>query len=250
MPENKISAVVITLNEEAVIEDCITSLEQVADEIIVLDSFSTDKTKELVAHRCRFVEHAWMGYSKTKNYANVLASHNLILSLDADERLDDLAIEEIKRIKQLDKTAFGYSFNRKNFYGNLWIKYAGWYPDRKTRLFDRQHSRWKGDYVHEELEVRGSVEHLAGNILHYTVKDHGHHLHTVRRYAKLAAEKAREEGKSMYALKSALSAVSHFIKIFVLKQGFRHGSVGFQIAWNSAYSKWLRYVYYIAAKRA
>ncbi len=245
----KISAVVITLNEEKVIEDCIASLEKVADEIIVLDSFSTDKTKSIVQNRCKFVQHEWLGYSQTKNYANSLASHNIILSLDADERLDEEAIDSILRLKE-ESEPTAISFNRKNYYGDTWIKYAGWYPDRKTRLFDRRHAAWEGDYVHEELVIQGSTTHLPGNIIHYTVRDNDHHMQTIRRYAKLAAESAMQQGKSMYALKSAVSALSHFIKIYVVKQGFRHGAIGLQIALNSAYSKWLRYTYYVQAKSA
>ncbi len=245
---NKISAVVITLNEEAFIDDCIRSLYNVADEIVVVDSFSTDGTEQICAgyDRVRFVKHTWQGYSQSKNYGNTLAQYGLILSLDADERLDEEAIEQINELKNSETPIQVCSLNRKNYFGHTWIRFCGWYPDVKVRLFDRLSAQWEGDYVHELLQIKPeiAVQHISGNILHHTVANNAEHLDTIQKYARLAAEKAKRNGKQIQIIPSALSALIHFLKIFFLKLGFLHGSLGLRIAYNSAKSKWLRYTFF------
>lgn len=240
-----VSAVIITLNEEAVIADCIRTAQRVADEVLVLDSYSTDSTKDICEQmNVRFIQREWQGYSETKNHANNLASHDFILSLDADETLDNEAIDQILAEKQKGLSG-AYSFNRKNFYGTKWIRYCGWYPDTKVRLFDRRLAEWKGSFVHEELDIRAEpITHLSGNILHNTVRDQAHHMETVKKYAKLAAQQAQKDGKTLSAVSSVFSAFGRFIKIYVFKLGFLHGLTGFYIARNSARSRWLRYQYF------
>ncbi len=247
MTKLQISGVVITFNEEREIARCIETLLKVCDEIIVIDSFSTDQTQSICkSYGVRFFQENWKGYSKTKNLGIQHSKNDWILSLDADESLDDEAIKSIKAIKDNTTIDTVFSVKRKNFYENTWIKYCGWYPDTKIRLFHKDTATWKGDYVHETLTFDSSVRvsMLDGNILHHTIRDRSHHSETVHKYAKLAASKAKATGKHITFGKALLSSVSHFIKIFFFKKGLLHGNIGFKIASMSAYSKWLRYVYF------
>ncbi|MBO6518143.1 MAG: glycosyltransferase family 2 protein [Bacteroidia bacterium] len=245
-----ISAVIITHNEQEFIGDCLKSLLPVVDEVVVLDSYSTDQTEQICASYplVRFIQHEWQGYSKSKNHGNEIAKHQFILSLDADERLDQLAADHILKLKNSGTLQGAYRLKRKNYYMNTWIRYSGWYPDSKVRLFDRNLAQWKGDYVHETLVVDPRVEiiDLEGNIDHFTIKSPEDHIKTVEKYARLAAEKAISSGKKLRPLPSLLSAIAHFIKLFFIKLGVLHGQIGFRIAMNSARSKWLRYKYYKA----
>lgn len=247
MSNHKISGVVITLNEEKHIKRCLDSLVPVVDEIVVVDSGSTDNTRSICEQyeMVRFVEHTWMGFSQTKNHANSLVQHSFILSLDADEELDQRVIKHIKQLKN-DGLSGVYAFNRKNFYGNTWVKYCGWYPDQKVRLFDKSLAHWKGDFVHETLHIdKASIRHhIDGDINHFTIANEQAHQKTINQYARLAAQRCLNEGKKLNPLSSGLSTLSHFVKIYVLKLGFLHGLLGFRIAKNSALSKWLRYTYY------
>lgn len=247
MAIHKLSVVVITFNEEEVIGACLKSVQSIADEIIVVDSFSTDDTKaECLKFKARFVERKWTGYSATKNFAIGLATNSLILSLDADEQLDEEAIQAIQKVKNQNQLVDGFSINRKNFYQDTWIRFCGWYPDAKIRLFQKGKAEWVGNYVHETLQLKDnkSVNHLDGNILHYTVKSHKHHRQTVHKYAKLAAEQAKKSGQKVMFLPTIFSFAGRFIKIYFLKLGFLHGIIGFRIAIQSSCSKWLKYQYY------
>ncbi len=247
MNVNKISTVIITLNEEATIERCLNSVLDISDEILVLDSHSTDDTARICKtfNKVRLIPTDWLGYSKTKNKGATLAKHNFILSIDADEALDQLAIASIQKSKTMGLVD-AYSFNRKNYFGKKWIKYGGWYPDTKLRLYDKTTCAWSGDFVHETLQLSHKTEtkHLSGNIEHFTVSGKKEHLETVHKYARLAAKRDITHRKSNNGLKAGLSACTHFIKIYLIKLGFLHGSTGLWIALNSAKSKWLRYIYW------
>ncbi len=251
MPNHHLSTIVITLNEAATIKGCLESVMDISDEIIVLDSHSTDNTESICRQfpKVRFVKTDWLGYSQTKNKGVSLAKYDAILSIDADERLDDDAKNQIQHLKQSGIKG-AYSFNRKNFYGNTWIKHCGWYPDVKTRLYLKGTCEWKGDFVHETLECRNDtqIHHLPGDIEHYTIRDSAHHKETIHKYALLAAQRDKTNQKSQNALKALISTVSHFIKIYVVKLGVLDGGKGFSIAVNSAKSKWLRYVYFKGLK--
>jgi glycosyltransferase involved in cell wall biosynthesis len=246
MSTNNISAVIITLNEENSILRCLTSIADICDEILVIDSRSTDKTKEICEAfpKVRFIEMDWLGYSQTKNKGHALASHNWILSIDADECLDESCVQSILQVK--DNLSGAYTFNRKNFYGQQWVKHGGWYPDVKVRLFDKTLCRWKGDHVHEVLQVNAGVQiiQLKGDIEHYTVTSNAQHLQTIHKYAKLAASRDLKANKPMTASQALSSAFAHFIKIYIIKLGFLDGLIGFRIARNSGFSKWLRFKYF------
>ena len=243
----KLSVVIITLNEQKHIEKCLASVQSIADEVVVIDSHSTDATKDIcAAYDVRFIEHDWEGYSATKNYGNSMTSHTWVLSLDADESLDDEAIESLKSWKSSNPEMAVYQFKRKNYYGDKWVKYCGWYPDIKPRLFPKDAAHWTGEFVHEQLTFELSTKLLNGNILHRTVSGDNEHAGVVSKYAHLAAKRIKSKGKSISLLKALTSSTAQFLRIFVLKLGFLHGIMGLKIALRSAQSKWLRYVYFKA----
>ncbi len=239
----KISATIITKNEERNIERCICSLKGVADEIIVLDSFSTDRTEEIcLQHNVRFEKREWEGYSASKNYLNSLASHGYILSIDADEALDDTLREAILGIKETQEKAV-YSVNRLTNYCGKWIKHSGWYPDIKVRLFPKEGSYWDGEYVHEELKFPNDLKEvqLDGHLLHYSYYNYKEHRERADKYSELTAQKMNKAGKRASALKPYLSGIGRFISMYIIKGGFLDGKMGYKIASISAQSNIFKY---------
>jgi (heptosyl)LPS beta-1,4-glucosyltransferase len=238
----KITAAIITFNEERNIERCISSASKVADEIIVLDSFSKDKTKSICERLdVRFVEREWEGYSASKNYLNNLATHPYILSLDADEELDDELVRSILKIKSSISGA--YSLNRLTNYCGKWIRHSGWYPDVKTRLFPKEGSQWEGEYVHEELVFGTNIQttQLPGHLNHYSYYDFNDHRERADKYSKLTAKKMNAEGKRASFLKPYLSGIARFFSMFIIKLGFLDGKMGYKIATISARSNIFKY---------
>ncbi|SFT86310.1 (heptosyl)LPS beta-1,4-glucosyltransferase [Lishizhenia tianjinensis] len=239
----KISATIITLNEERNIERCILSLEGVADEIIVLDSFSTDKTEEICRKLgVRFEKRAWEGYSQSKNYLNALASFDYIFSIDADEALSEELKTSILAEKQKGLTGV-YAVNRMTNYLGKWIKHSGWYPDVKTRIFPKASSKWVGAYVHEELEVEGNPTPvlLKGDLHHYSYYSFEDHRSRADKYSRLTAQKMNVKGKRASILKPYLSALVRFVGMYFIKLGFLDGKMGFKIAQISALSNIYKY---------
>lgn len=240
-----ISAVVITKNEETNIARCLESLKYVADEIIVLDSGSTDKTADIAnSLGATVVQTEWKGYAQTKNYGNSLAQNAYILSLDADEEISKELEVAILREKRIGLRG-AYRFDRRNYYGSRWIKTCGWYPDRKIRLFHNDEASWRGDFVHEQLIVKDGIKisDLPGSLNHYSIRDRYHHRQTVEKYARLAAQRILDQGKKPSRLKGMLSACTAFFQKFILKKGFLDGALGYSISLQSARSKWLRQIY-------
>jgi len=239
----KISATIITLNEERNIGRCIESLEGVADEIIVLDSLSTDRTQEICSQEgVRFEQRKWEGYSASKNYLNNLAQYDYILSLDADEALDSNLKEAILEVKESNSLGV-YSVNRITNYCGKWIKHGGWYPDLKVRLFPKEGSRWVGAHVHEELEFpTGLKEHqLPGHLEHYSYYSFEEHRKRADKYSALTAAKFYAQGKRVGIMKPYLSAIGRFFGMYFAKKGILDGRMGFKIAWISAQSNVFKY---------
>ncbi len=239
----KISATIITLNEERNIGRCIDSLKAVADEIIVLDSLSTDKTEEICRNRgVRFEQRAWEGYSASKNVLNNLASHDYILSIDADEAVDDQLSKALLEIKK-NSTPQIYNVNRLTNYCGKWIKHSGWYPDVKTRLFPKEESYWEGEYVHEELIYPKNLDviQLEGHLEHYSYYNYIDHRARADKYSALTAQKMFHKGKKASVIKPYLSALGRFIAMYILKVGFLDGKMGFKIAQISAQSNVFKY---------
>jgi glycosyltransferase involved in cell wall biosynthesis len=238
----KISAAIITFNEERNIARAIESL-RCCDEIVVVDSGSTDRTVELAAKLgARVVETQWRGYAGQKNYASERCSNDWVLSLDADEALSEALEGEIWQIKKNGPRFDAFTMPRMAQYLGRWILHSGWYPDRKVRLFDRRKARWVGDYVHESVGVDGSVGHLKSNILHFTCSSLSEHLKTMDRYTTLAAEQLVEQRKKIGFQELVMNPPWTFFKTYFLKAGFLDGLEGLAIAYMAALYNFLKYV--------
>lgn len=240
----KISAVIITLNEENNIKRCIKSLQNVADEIIVWDSNSTDRTKEICEQLGAIVYQAeWEGYSIAKNKANELATGDYILSIDADEELSPELRSNLIKIKPSIKED-AYIFTRINNYCGTWIKHSGWYPEYKIRLFKKGDASWVGE-IHEQLEFKTKPNQLIvrGDLLHYSILSLEHHIQKIFLYSKLTAQKDFQNGVKPSILFHGIAKPSfHFFKNFILQRGFLDGYKGFVIARMASFERFLRYV--------
>ncbi len=237
-----ISAVIITFNEERNIGRCLDSIKDVVDEIVVVDSFSTDKTQEICSqYHVRFVQNKWPGYSAQKNFGDQLASNNYILSIDADECL---SLELANSIKQLKLSrSFGlYSFKRLTNYAGKWIRHGGWYPDIKTRLYDKRESHWEGT-IHETLIVpQGKKpELLKGDCLHYSYYSIDEHRQKVEYFTDLMAKDAIKKNSNAGSLQLLFSPLFKFIRDYILRLGFLDGYYGLAIARISSYATFLKY---------
>ena len=237
----KISATIITLNEERNIARVVESL-RCCDEIVVVDSGSVDRTVEIAGKLgARVVESAWPGYAAQKNLAAERATYDWILSLDADESLSEALEGEIWRIKKSGPGFDAYTMPRLAQYLGRWILHSGWYPDRKVRLYDRRKARWVGDYVHESVRVEGAVGHLESNVLHFTCNSLSEHLRTMDRYTSLAAEKMIANGDRVGWLELLADPPWTFFRTFVWKLGFLDGVEGLAIAYMAALYNFLKY---------
>ena len=241
----KISATIITFNEESNIQ---AACESVAwcDEIVVVDSESTDSTQKLAIDAgARVITNPWPGFADQKQFAVDQAKHEWILSVDADERVSEELRASIENLRQKPDTSLadGYQISRRTFYQGRWIKGGGWYPDRQLRLFKRGSGHWKKRHIHESVEMnQGSrVEVLSGDLLHYTIPDAAsHHRMIGERYAPLAARQMFDEGRRTSPFKIASAAPSAFIRSLILKAGFRDGLAGLSIASFAAHHAFLK----------
>jgi glycosyltransferase involved in cell wall biosynthesis len=239
----KISAVIITYNEEMFIGKCLASLEGVADEIVVVDSFSTDRTEDICKnYNVRFVKHAFEGFRDQKNYALKLATYKNILSLDADEALSDKLRESILAIKDNWKYD-SYLFNRRNNYCGKWIQYSGWYPDRQLRLFYSEDGSWGELNLHEKfiLSNGSSIGKLQGDLLHWPFTSVEDHVDKMGRYALIGAAEFHKAGKSAYFFTSYIHGIWGFIRTYIINGGFLDGRNGFKICYlygKSAFNKY------------
>lgn len=240
----QISAVIITYNEERNIKRCLESLQNIADEIIVVDSFSTDKTKEICQnYSTTFLENPFEGHIQQKNFAKSKAQYSYILSLDADEALTPELESEILKIKkncQFD----GYSFNRLNNYCGKWIKHTSWYPDRKLRLCKNELCSWGGQNPHDELLlIEGSTQqHINEDLLHYTYYTIEEHITQANKFSTIGAEELAKQGKSSSIFKAIVKTKSKFVKEYIIRKGFLSGKAGFLISVISAFEVFLKYV--------
>jgi len=229
-----VTATVITFNEAANIKAALASLA-FADEIIVVDSQSTDNTVAIArAFTDKVFVRSWPGYVAQKNFAAEQARHDWILSLDADERISEPLADEIRALAG-DGTA-GYRIPRVTFHLGRWMRSTDWYPDFQLRLYDRRHARWTGRHVHESVMVDGPVGRLRGEILHYAYRDLSHHLQTMDRYTALAARQMFEDGRRAGWWDLATHPPAAFLRNYVLRGGFRDGVPGLIVsAMNARY---------------
>jgi len=239
-----ISATIIAHNEAENIARAIRSLS-CADEVVLVDSGSADDTVR-VAQKCgaRVVSHPWAGFAAQKNFATSQAHFDWILSLDADEELDEAAREAVRRWKSTEPAAAGYQFARRARYLGRWILHSGWYPDFKLRLFNRRQGEWKGDYVHESVVITGPVDTLPGEILHYTCDSLEEHAQRIEFYTDLAAREMIARGDRVSAFARAAMPPWIFAHTYFLRLGILDGYQGFLIARMAAryvrrkYAKW------------
>jgi len=239
----KITAVIITFNEEKKIAACLASLQGVADEILVLDSFSTDKTPDICRQfGVKFYQQAWAGYGQQKNDAAARAANDYILSLDADECLSS---ELQKSLLELKKSALKgvYRMNRlNNFYGYN-LHHGNAYPDAASRLYNRREVKWSLRKVHELLDVPAGIRvtHLKGDILHKSKDSIQDHIAGINKYSTLSAEVYLEQGKKGALLKLLFSPAFTFIKAYIFRLGFLDGYAGFIMAKINAQEVFLKY---------
>jgi len=239
----KISAVIITYNEERNIERCIDSLQGVADEIIVVDSFSSDATQKIVETKgATVISNAFAGHIEQKNWAISQAKFPHILSLDADEALDNHLREAIIGLK-LNWQYDGYYLNRLTNYCGKWIRHGLWYPDRKLRLWDSRKGAWGGQNPHDTfvLENGSKTEHLKGHLLHYSIYTFEEHLMQIRKFTDISSAAAFKNGKRSNLVKIIVSPSLKFMRAYIFKLGFLDGKEGWMIARWSAYATYLKY---------
>lgn len=255
-----LSVVIITFNEERNIARCLDSVKDIADDIVVLDSFSTDKTEEICKVKgARFIQHAFDGHIEQKNRAITHAKFPFVLSLDADEAPDETLIAEIRKVKA-NKTADGYTMNRLTNYCGQWIKHCGWYPDTKLRLFDSTKGHWTGENPHDRYELNDSVspvlpleesegrakqnpniQHLSGNILHYSYYTVEEHYRQAEKFSTIAANAMFVKGKKSNTMLAMMKCWAKFVRNYIINAGFLDGKNGYIICKIAAWETWLKY---------
>lgn len=242
----RISAVIITLNEEANLARCITSLQGVVDEVVVVDSYSQDNTRAVAESfvDVKFYAQKWLGYAGQKNYANSLSTYDTILSIDADEVLSEELQNSILKIKKEEECRNRvFEVSRLTNYCGHWIRHCGWYPDRKIRIFDRRSVQWQGDFVHESLYLPQEVEiiSLKGELLHYSYKNASDHVKQFDKFTTLTAMEANKKRKNVSIIGLILRPKWRFIRDFVFKLGFLDGYAGYRVCKMSSFATFLKY---------
>jgi glycosyltransferase involved in cell wall biosynthesis len=241
----KLSATIITFNEEKKIDRCLQSLAGIADEILVVDSFSTDRTEEICRkYGVSFLKNRFDGYVAQKNFAMNQASFDHILALDADEALSDELRASILAVKNSWGNADGYAFNRRNFYCGQWIRFCGWYPDRKIRLWDRRRGKWSGTDPHDHVEIADkNISKVKGDILHYAYFTVDEHLKQMYKFAEVAAKAKFEKGvKPIFVVHVILNPLFKFLKKYILQLGFLDGYYGFVFCATTALLNFYKYL--------
>ncbi len=240
----KISAVIITYNEEQNIQRCINSVKSIVDEIVVVDSYSTDNTKSIcLKNSISFYENEFKGYCDQKNFATGLAKHDIVLSLDADEFLSDQLIQSIFQVKS-NWRFDAYKMNRLNFFCGKYLKHTDWYPDKKIRLFDRRHFRWSGLNIHETVERidnTAKVGFLKGDLIHNSNISLGQHYEKANKYADFLAREYYRYGKKNTIFDIIFKPKWQFIKSYFIKLGFLDGYQGYLLSKLLEYSVFQKY---------
>lgn len=248
----KLTVAIITFNEEKNIERCINSVWTLADEILIVDSFSKDKTKELALKfpKVTWLENPFEGHIQQKNFALKKSKNKWVLSLDADEVLSNELRLEIEKALEEPK-ADGFSFNRLNNYCGHWIHHGGWYPDVKLRLVQKDNAEWRGENPHDKLEVINgkNIVHLEGDLLHYSYATYEDHFKQIEYFGNIASKAAYDKGKRTNKLSIYLKSGFQFIKGYLLKGGYRDGKIGKVIAKRSAYATYVKYTKLLELQR-
>ena len=237
----KLSVTVITKNEAAGIDDALASVS-FADEIVVVDAFSTDETVRIAKrHTDRVIVRDWPGYIDQKNYAASMARYDWILSLDADERVTPELAGEIRSLMSGAPREMAYRIPRVTFHLGRWIRTTDWYPDYQLRLYDRRAAQWTGRYVHEAVTVRGEIGRLRGELQHYAYRDISDHLETIDRYTTYAARQMHEAGRKTSVLQIAGHPPLAFLRNYLAHGGIRDGVPGLIISVLNSYYVFLKF---------
>lgn len=251
----KISGVVITFNEEKNIKRCLDSLKDVVDEIVVVDSNSTDNTEKICkTFNVRFIKQSFLGYVEQKNFALDQSTYDTVLALDADEALSEELKASILSLKQNNTLPVdAYEVNRFNNYCGKWIRFCGWYPDRKIRLWNKKKARWGGTNPHDKviLSDEGRLSRLKGDILHYAYESVDQHIQQMHKFANIDAYAKHEKGKKVYLLIHILfNPFFKFIKKYFLQLGFLDGYYGLVFCLVATMLNFQKYLYLYELNRA
>ncbi len=238
---NRVSACLITFNEEHNLPRALASLDGMVDEIVVVDSGSTDATEEIARdHGASFYFREWTSYGEQKNFAAECAKHQWIFSIDADEELSSPLKTSLLQWRKSDPQSSVYEIARKTFYLGAWINHSGWYPDFQRRLYDREEARFSG-IIHESVRFVGPPGRLAGDLLHYTVRSYEEHEAKVEKYSSLSAQQMHWEGKRAWLPGVLVASPWRWVQTLVLQGGFLDGYRGLLIANMAARSVRLKY---------
>jgi glycosyltransferase involved in cell wall biosynthesis len=247
----KISAAIITFNEEKNIKRCLLSLQGVVDEIVVVDSFSTDKTEEICSKfDVVFIKNKFLGHIEQKNFALYKTKYSYVLSLDADEVLSSELKESILNIKQEnqkeDSSEFdSYSFNRlTNYCNERWIKHCGWYPDIKLRLWNKEKGSWGGENPHDMVIMQkgAKTKWIKGDLLHYSYHSVQEHINQLNKFTTIGALESYKKGKKASIGKIIIKTIWKFLRDYIFKGGFLDGFAGFKVCSISAFATFTKYV--------
>lgn len=238
---SKISVVIITLNAAQHLDQVLSKAEEVSDDIVVVDSGSTDRTETICqTHKVRFYKQVWQGYGPQKNKANSLAKNEWVLSLDGDEVMTDKLVHEIQSLPLAQNTVYEIPF--RNFYAGKVIKFGRWRGERHVRLFPKSKVEWNENAVHEGLHISQlEVESLQHKIIHYSMADKEEHLSKAKKYARMGAIRLHEANKKSTFLKRYINPIFRFIMDYFIFLGFLDGSLGFQIALITAKETYWKY---------
>lgn len=237
----KISVTIITLNEEENIRRCLESVKW-ADEIVVVDSGSSDRTVEICReYDAKVIEREWPGHIQQKNFAIDSAANNWILSLDADEEISPQLLDSIKTCRSTGFDKAGYRMPRRVYYLGRWVNHSGWYPDLKLRLFDRRLGRWGGVNPHDTVIIDGNCGLLSGDLYHYSYRDLAAHARQINSFTSIAAREMLQNGRRPSLANLLLNPAASFFKTYVAKRGFLDGRVGFIIAVMGYFYVFLKY---------
>ncbi|MCY3845384.1 MAG: glycosyltransferase family 2 protein, partial [Acidobacteria bacterium] len=235
------SVIVITRDEARNVGGALDSVHW-ADEIVVVDSGSTDDTVAIARrHTDRVVTHTWNGYGAQKNFAAGLAAHDWVFSLDADERVTPALGQEIRALLAAGPTRQGYRIPRVTRYLGRWIRSTDWYPDRQLRLYDRRTGRWNDRRVHESVAVDGAVGRLQGELEHHAYRDISHHLRTIDRYSTLAADQMHAEGRRVRWMELVARPPLAFLRNYLARLGVRDGAPGLIVSILNSYYVFLKH---------
>ena len=241
-PPSGVSAIIVCFNEEDRIQDCLESVRW-CDEIVVVDSFSTDRTPEICRrYTDRFLQHPWLGYRDQKAYAHSQARSDWVLLLDADERVTaELQQEILSSLASENGQYDGYAVPRLVHYLGRWWRRGGWYPDYDVRLFRRERATWGGSDPHERILVAGPVRRLSHPLHHYSYRNMDDHVSRINRFTSISAQELKKGGGRWLLSDALLRPAVRFFRSYILKRGFMEGFAGFYVAVTSAVYVFLKY---------